>query len=221
MTKHFITEIDHLKELTLALSAEVEDSVRLAVKSLDDRNPELGQQVIDYDRTIDEKEVHLEEECLKILALYQPVAVDLRYVVAVLKLNNDLERIGDLSVNIAERAIFLASRDPVPVPIDFTDMVDKSRAMLKQALDAMVNMDVRVAHQVCAADDEVDAMNREVFVKVQDGIRAHTEHLESLIHLLSVARHLERIADHATNIAEDVIYLVDGVIVRHRAEDYR
>ena len=158
MTKHLTTDIDNLKALTLALSAEVEESMHLAVKALQERDAALAERVIQYDHDIDEKEVRVEEECLKILALHQPVAVDLRFVVAVLKLNNDLERIGDLSVNIAERALFLSSRDPVPVPLDFAGMVEKTQAMLRQALDAMVNLDVEVAYRVCAADDEVRAV---------------------------------------------------------------
>ena len=162
----------------------------------------------------------MEEECLKILALHQPVAIDLRFVVAVLKLNSDLERIGDLAVNIAERAQFLSTREPVPVPLDFGGMAQATRNMLRRALDALVNMDIGAAWEVLKSDDVVDEINREMFVQVQDGIRKHPDMLEALIHLLSASRHLERIADLATNIAEDVIYMVDGEIVRHRAEDY-
>jgi phosphate transport system protein len=220
MAKHLHTDLNHLKEQSLALAAEVEDSVRMAVKSLQERDPSLASRVIDYDHTIDKKEVALEEDCLKILALHQPVAIDLRLVVAILKLNNDLERIGDLAVNIAERAQFLSSREPVPIPMNFEGMAETARDMLRKALDALVNMDIKLAREVLAADDEVDAINREMFVQVQNGIREQPEQTECLIHLLSAARHLERVADHATNIAEDVIYMVDGEIVRHRAENY-
>jgi len=166
-------------------------------------------------------EVDVEEECLKILALYQPVAIDLRFIITALKINNDLERIGDLAVNIAERSEFLARQPEVHVPLDLEKMTEKTQSMLTKSLDALVNMDCDLAHQVCAADDEVDAMNRQMYLTVQDGIRQHPEQLESLIHLLSASRHLERIADHATNIAEDVIYMAEGQIVRHRAEDYQ
>ena len=220
MAKHLHNDLNNLKEHSLALAAEVEESVRMAVKALDERNSSLASRVIDYDHTIDRKEVALEEECLKILALHQPVAVDLRFVVSVLKLNSDLERIGDLAVNIAERAQFLSGREPVAIPMNFNGMAETAREMLRKALDALVNMDIKIAREVLAADDQVDAINREMFVQVQNGIRQHPEQMESLIHLLSAARHLERVADHATNIAEDVIYMVDGEIVRHRAENY-
>ena len=220
MPKHLLTDLNNLKEHSLALAAEVEESVRMAVKALDERNASMASRVIDYDHTIDQKEVALEEECLKILALHQPVAIDLRFVVAILKLNSDLERIGDLAVNIAERAQFLSEREPVQVPMNFSGMAETTRDMLRKALDSLVNMDIKLAREVLVADDVVDAINREMFVQVQNGIREHPEQMESLIHLLSAARHLERVADHATNIAEDVIYMVDGEIVRHRAENY-
>jgi phosphate transport system protein len=165
--------------------------------------------------------VYLEEECLKILALHQPVAIDLRFVIAVLKINNDLERIGDLAVNIAERALFLTSQKPVDIPFDFMGMSEKTKIMLKMSLDALVNMDAKMAHDVCALDDGVDAINRRMYQQVQEGILENPEQIGSLIHCLSTSRHLERIADHATNIAEDVIYMVAGEIVRHKAEDFR
>ncbi|HUJ73429.1 MAG TPA: phosphate signaling complex protein PhoU [bacterium] len=207
--------------MLLSLGADVEGSVYKAVQALDRRDKSMAEQVISGDAAIDKFEVYLEEECLKILALHQPVAIDLRFVIAVLKINNDLERIGDLAVNIAERALFLAAHQPLDVPFDFASMAAKAQQMLKKSLDALVNMDPRMARDVCAADDEVDALNRDMYGRIEDGIRQHPEHLESLIHYLGVSRYLERIADHATNIAEDVIYMVDGDIVRHRAEGYR
>ncbi len=220
MAKHLQTDLSALKEHSLSLAADVEERVRRSVKALQERDASLAQEVMDGDQEIDEREVRLEEECLKILALHQPVAIDLRFVVAVLKLNSDLERIGDLAVNIAERAQFLSTREPVPVPLDFGGMAEATRNMLRQALDALVNLDIGAAWEVLKSDDVVDEINREMFVQVQDGIRKHPDMLDALIHLLSASRHLERIADLATNIAEDVIYMVDGEIVRHRAEDY-
>jgi phosphate transport system protein len=215
MSAHLIHELEQLKRQTFSLVALVEDNLSLAVKAVQDRDRSLAMQVIENDAAIDNAEVAVEEECLKVLALHQPVAVDLRFVVAALKLNSDLERVGDLSVNIAERAVFLAEQEPVPVPFDFDAMAGKAVAMLKKSLDALVNYDASVAAEVCAADDEVDAVNRDMYDQVKKAVQAHPEHLDSLIHLLSVSRHLERIADHATNIAEDVIYLVTGRIVRH------
>lgn len=221
MTEHMKREIDKLKSLLLSLCAVVEKNLSLAVMSIKDRDPQLARKVIDEDIEIDHMEVDLEEECLKILALHQPVAIDLRFIVTALKINNDLERIGDLAVNIAERSEFLASQEPIDVPFDLDLMAEKTQTMLTQSLDALIDMDCNVAYQVCAADDEVDAMNRAMYDQVKKSIIEHPQQIESLIHLLSASRHLERIADHATNIAEDVIYMVEGKIVRHKAEDYK
>lgn len=218
MTIHLHKEIEKLKSMLLSLGADVESSVYKAVQALDKRDTALAEQVIAGDSPIDRFEVYLEEECLKILALYQPVAVDLRYVIAVLKINNDLERIGDLAVNIAERAIYLAKEEPVDVPFDFVGMAEKVRAMLKKALDAMVNQDARQAKEVCAADDEIDAIHKDMYPRIQEAITRNPKHMAALLQFLGVSRYLERIADHATNIAEDVIYMMEGDIVRHRAK---
>lgn len=215
MTAHLIHELEQLKQRLFSVVALVEDNLSLAVKAVQDRDEPLALQVIEKDAAIDHAEVTVEEECLKLLALHQPVAIDLRFIVAVLKLNNDLERIGDLSVNIAERAVFLSKIEPVPVPFEFDDMAAKAAAMLKKSIDALVEHDTELAGEVRASDDEVDAINRDMYEQVKAAIREHPDHLDALIHLLSVSRHLERIADHATNIAEDVIYLVKGCIVRH------
>ena len=221
MSVHLQNEIDKLKKMVISLGADVEDNLHKAVQSLETRDMMLGEKMVAADRSIDKREVDLEEECLKILALHQPVAIDLRFVIAVLKINNDLERIGDLAVNIAEKAVYLSSQPPCDIPFDFTGMAEKTKTMLRNSLESLVNVDVRQARAVCAADDEVDAINREMYDQVQDGIREDIEKLERLIHYLGAARHLERIADLATNIAEDVIYMVDGEIVRHKTEDFR
>ena len=221
MKRHLDRGIDKLKQNILRLSACVENSVQLAVQSVSERNPKLAQSVVETDDEIDALEVEIEEECLQILALHQPVAIDLRFVVSVLKINNDLERIGDEAVNIAERAIFLARNMPVDLPFDFTLMLDKSQVMLRRSLDALMNMDASLARQVGAADDEIDDLNRQMYGHVQDSIRQNPDQVECLIHLLSVSRHLERIADYATNIAEDVVYMIEGEIVRHKVESYQ
>jgi phosphate transport system protein len=221
MSVHLHNEIDKLKKMVISLGTDVEENLHQAVQSLENRDTALGEKIIGADRLIDTREVDLEEECLKILALHQPVAIDLRFVIAVLKINNDLERIGDLAVNIAENAVFLSSQPPIDIPFDFTGMAEKTKAMLKNSLEALVNLDSKGARAVCMADDEVDAINREMYGQVQDGIREDITKLERLIHYLGVARHLERVADLATNIAEDVIYMADGEIVRHRTEDFR
>lgn len=216
MSIHLRREIDKIKRQLLTLSAVVEESVQKAVKSLSERDERLARRVVERDIDIDDMEVDLEEECLKILALHQPVAIDLRFIIAVLKINNDLERIGDLAVNIAERAIYLSTREPVEIPFDFQRMSEVAQSMLHRSLDALVNMDYPLANQVCAADDEVDELNRVMYGKVKEGIRKRPEQLDSLIHFLAVSRQLERIGDHATNIAQDVMYMIEGQIVRHR-----
>lgn len=221
MPVHLQREIENLKKKLLTLSATVETAVRDATLSIENRDYDLAQKIIHNDPRIDQLEVEVEEDCLKILALYQPVAIDLRFIVAVLKINADLERIGDLAVNIAERSAFLSKHPPVGFSLGLVEMADKAQDMLKHSLDALVNLSSGLAQEVCASDDAVDAMNRQMYLRIQDAIRSNPNQLESLIHLLSVSRHLERIADHATNIAEDVIYMVEGHIARHRTEDYK
>ena len=221
MPKHLQREIENLKRKILNLGARVETVVHEAIRSIEERDAALAQKIIDQDIEIDHTEVEVEEDCLKILALYQPVAIDLRFIVAILKINSDLERIGDLAVNIAERSVFLASVPQVNASLDFARMSKKTESMLNKCLDALVNMSSELANEVCADDDEVDAMNRQMYLKIQEAIQEYPDQVPSLIHLLSVSRHLERIADHATNIAEDVIYMIEGRIVRHKAEDYK
>ena len=221
MAKHLQREIENLKKKLLALGARVETSVRDAALSIEQQDTDLAQKVIDDDIEIDNTEVEVEENCLKILALHQPVAIDLRFIVAVLKINNDLERIGDLAVNVAERAIYLATHPKVNIASDLLDMAQSAKSMLKESLDALINHDAELAHKVCASDDIVDDMNRQMYLKVQDAIIKNPEQISTLIHLLSASRHLERIADHTTNIAEDVIYMVEGQIIRHKTEEYK
>ncbi len=220
MSFHLQKAIQNLKKKILTLGGYVEENVGLAVKALERRNAALAQEVIKNDDRIDQMEVEVEEEGLKMLALYQPVAIDLRFIVVVIKINNELERIGDIAVNIAERALFLSSHEPLKLYFDFPEMADKAQAMLKNSLDALVNMDAALAKKVCADDDEVDAMNRENYEKVNKGVKQYLDDVDALIHLLNVSRHLERIADLASNIAEDVVYMVTGEIIRHRLEDF-
>jgi len=221
MPKHLQKEIENLKKSILNLGARVEETVREATLAIEQRDEQLARKIIDQDYIIDQQEVTIEEECLKILALHQPVAIDLRFIITVLKINSDLERIGDLAVNIAERAAFLAAQPRTGISFDFMKMAHAARTLLKKSLDALVNLSVETAREVCAEDDEIDAMNREMYLKVQQTIAAHPEQIESLIHLLSTSRHLERIGDHATNIAEDIIYMIEGNIVRHKTEEYK
>lgn len=220
MSRHFQREIELLKKKILAVGSVVEESIAKAIASVMKHDAALAASVVEGDDEIDNMEVDVEEDCLKILALHQPVAIDLRFVVAVLKINNDLERMADLGVNIARRAEYLAKQPKFDVPAGMEAMAQKTQTMVKHSLDALVEADSHLARQVCLADNEVDQYNRQMHVLIQDQIRQSPDQVERLFHLLSVSRHLERIADLATNVAEDVIYTVEGEIVRHRTASF-
>jgi phosphate transport system protein len=215
MTRHLVREVDKLKKMILGLSTQVEEVLFKAVKSVDEGDAVLAEAVVTGDREIDLEEVEVEEECLKILALHQPVAIDLRFIIAVLKINSDLERIADLAVNIASRARSLTKLPKVQAPLDYNTMAEKVQLMLHKSLQALVKMDATLAREVMRSDDEVDAMHREMYSKLSALIRQNPNDADAYIHYLSVSRNLERVADHTTNIAEDVIYMIDGEIVRH------
>lgn len=218
MSKHLHRDLEHLQRDVMTLATAVEEAIYKAARSLTDRDLTLAQQVIDGDAYVDDLENRVDEECLKILALHQPVAVDLRRIAAVFMINTDLERIGDLAVDIAERAITLARPPHVTVPQKLTAMSDQAAAMVRQGLDAFVNLDVRLARRVIRLDDLVDRLNGEIIQELIAVMKQSPELVEPALSLFSAVRHLERIADHATNIAEDVVYLVEGEIVRHRPE---
>ncbi len=218
MEAHLQREIENLKKRILALCAEVETDLLAAVRAMERGDGGLARDVIEGESRTNAMEVDVEEECLKLLALYQPVAGDLRYIIAVLKINQDLERIGDLAVHIAERSLVLCDTPAPTLGFRLGLMSEKARAMLKQALDAFVNLDGNAARLVCAADGEVDNLNHEIYVQVRNAVMKEPALFDSLLQILSIGRHLERIADHATNIAEDVIYLAEGRIVRHQQE---
>jgi phosphate transport system protein len=221
MAIHLQRELDNLKKKILRESTIVEENFERAVRSVEKRDAGLARTVVDEDKAVDTMEIEVEEDCLKVLALHQPVATDLRFIVAVLKINNDLERIGDLTVNIAERSLVLAERKDFAFTSNFPNMMEKARAMLKNCLDSLVNLDAKLALSVCAADDEVDALYREMFDKVKTGIMQEPGRVDDYLQMLSITRHLERIADHTTNIAEDVIYMIEGAIIRHSGGKYK
>jgi len=209
-------EIERLKKDLLALSALVEERLYAAARAVEARDRELAQQVIDGDDDIDRAEVELEEACLKVLALHQPVAGDLRFVVMALKIDNDLERVGDMAVNIAKRARHLAKRPAITAPLDIHAMTDKVWRQLKKSLDAFVRSDPSAAREVLREDESTDDLyksGRRVLIAT---MREHPESVDALVDYLWVLRSCERIGDHATNIAEDVIYLVEGAIARHK-----
>ncbi len=215
MSVHLQREIERLKKDLLSLCGLVEDQVQGAVRALLERDEEAAERIEIRDFDIDQREVELEETCLKILALHQPVAADLRFIVSALKINNDLERIGDLAVNVARKAITFC-RNPMPeIPFDIRGMWQKVQAMVRDSMDALVNMDPELANDVCGRDHEIDRMKRDIRLEAEAMIRRDPEQTTPLLTLAAAARNLERIADHATNIAEDVIYMVEGRIARH------
>lgn len=215
MSVHLQREIERLKKNLLALCALVEEQVQMAVRALLERDVELARRVEHRDLEIDHREVEVEEECLKALALHQPVASDLRFIVSAMKMNSDLERIGDLAVNIAHKALTVAAQAPAEIPFDLAAMWQKTQRMLRDSLDALVNLDARLAHDVCARDNEVDQWKHDIRRRAERLMQENPSQIPVLLNLLAVSRNLERIADHATNIAEDVIYMVEGRIIRH------
>jgi phosphate transport system protein len=218
MSKHLQRDLDNLQREIVTQAAAVEEAVYKAIRALQDRDAVPAQEVIAGEAPIDAQENHVEEECLKILALHQPVAVDLRRTATILKINTDLERMADLAVDIAERALVLTQPPFIPVPERLQLMTDLTATMVRQSLDAFINLDPRQARRVWRLDDEVDRYNEAIIQEVLDTMKQSPELIEPGLSLFSATRHLERIADHATNIAEDVIYLVEGEIVRHRPE---
>ena len=216
---HFFQELDRLTADLLGLAGMVEESIRDALRALDERRPDLARRVIDADAAIDREEVRIEEECVRILVLSSPVAGDMRRVIAVLNIDNDLERIADLAVDIAEEAQALAGRpDDLPIAGSLGAMADRALQMVRDSLNAFVGSDVALARAVLAMDDEVDRLDRASREEALALIRADPGRADAALRMFSVARHLERIADHATNIAEDMVYLKEGAIIRHRAE---
>ncbi len=218
MSKHLERDLEELHQDILALAGAVEEAIYSAIRALQGRDVNLARKVIKGDDLIDQQENRIEEECLKMLALHQPVAADLRRIAAVLKINTDLERMADLAVDIAERALCLAELPSLPIPEKLQHMTDLTTGMVRQSLEAFVKQDTREARTVCRLDDEVDRYNAEIIRELIQAMRSSPEMIEPALSLFSATRHLERIADHATNIAEDVIYLVEGEIVRHRPE---
>jgi phosphate transport system protein len=216
MSLHLQRDLDALKKEILQLGNLVETAINTSIIALNNREAALGRKVAELEQEINEKEVYIEEECLKILALHQPVAVDLRFIVVVLKVNNDLERMGDFADNIAKRAVFLSSQEPIPVFSEFVNELPiLVRSMVRKSLDALVTLDVELAQTVIDMDDQVDEINRRMYTEVQNIIRHDVSKTEVAISMLSTSRYMERIADLSTNIAEDVLFMVEGKVVRH------
>lgn len=217
MSIHLSKEINKLKKMMSELCTAVEESMKIAIVSVINHDAKLARKVIEHDKEIDNMEIELEEECLKILALHQPVAIDLRYVIACMKMNNDLERIGDLSANIAKNAVVISDMEYVEAfeRSHLELMMRRSQKMLQDSLDALFEMDEELANAVRDSDDEVDELNKKMHIDINNAIQKYPEKVEYFIRLLVVSRHIERIADYATNISEDIIYMINGEIVRH------
>jgi phosphate transport system protein len=211
-------DLEKLQRSILRMAGAVEEAIYQATKALQDRSPTVARRVIDGDGEIDRLENEVQDECLKILALHQPVAVDLRRVSAVLLISTDLERMGDLAVGIAERAVSLADPPHPTIPARIAQMTQRATEMVRRSLDAFVNLDPAAARAVIRLDDEVDADNEAIIAELIAEMKANPDRIEPGMSLFSAVRHVERIADHATNVAEDVIYLVEGEVVRHHPE---
>jgi len=216
---HFQKELEKLKENLLRMAALVEKVISDAVQSLMKRDSELAQKTITSDDAINDLEIAIEEMCLKLLALRQPMAIDLRFITAAMKIVTDLERMGDQAVNIAERAISLNQEPQLKPYIDLPRMAEIVQSMVKDVLDAFVKQDSKLARSVCERDDLVDGLNDQVFRELLTYMISDSKTITRAVHLMIVSRCLERIADHATNIAEDVIFMVDARVIKHHAEE--
>jgi phosphate transport system protein len=215
MSVHLQADLTALHKDLLSMSASVEDMIHRAVAQLSNPSIEDARELIDQDTAIDRWDVRIEENCLKMLALHQPVAIDLRRITAVLKIVAELERVADLATNITERACGLLDSPEVVVPDELKEMAQHAVNMLHRAIDAYVDLDSDTARQVCAEDDEIDAANEHLINQLIQQMHQHPDRVDPLLHLFSAVRQVERVADHATNIAEDVVYLVEGRIIRH------
>ncbi|MEL6104750.1 MAG: phosphate signaling complex protein PhoU [Planctomycetota bacterium] len=216
MSKLLEREITSLREQLVSQFMVVEQMIQMAVRSLVQRRPDFADRVMESDAGVDETDVKIEEECLRLLALHQPVTVDMRWLVTVIKVNGELERMADAACNIAERAKALALFPTFRVPDELNEMVDQAIGMVRRALDSFVNSDARMASDVIEMDDLVDALNRVIIDQLHEDMKQDPDLIEPAIHCFSASRHLERIADLAENLAEEVIYLVRGEIVRHK-----
>lgn len=217
MSKHLLRDLEELSSELLQLSRVVEDQLSTALSCLMARDGDAALKVVDADDDIDRMEVKLEENALKVLALHQPVAADLRFVIASIKINNDLERIADIAANIAKRAVDVARLPPVAPPEAFEEMAERARLMVRQSITALIRRDSVLAKQVTREDDAVDQLNRQITRHLRERMKdCAPEQVDAMLRWMSAVRHVERVADLSVNIAEDVIYMTEGEIVRHK-----
>ena len=216
---HFQKELEALKENLLKMAAVVEEAIRNSVQSLVKRDSDLARKAFEVEDRINKMELAIDDMCLKLLALRQPMATDLRFITSAMKITTDLERMGDQAVNISERALSLNQEPQIKPYIDIPRMAEIAQSMVKDVLDAFVNRDPKLARSVCARDDVVDGLNDQVVRELTTYMVSDPKTIPRSVHLMIVARCLERIADHATNIAEDVIFMVDALVIKHHADE--
>ena len=216
--RHFIEELDYLRSRLLEMSSLVEDSVYRSVLSLTDKDPAQAQKVLQNEAEINRMEIEIDDLAVRLLALQQPMATDLRLLTSAIKINNDLERMGDLAVNIVERALSLINEPLIKPLIDIPAMATRVQSMIRKSLDSFVKRDAELARTVLVSDDAVDELRDSIYEELIAFMERDPKTVRQAINLMFVARNLERLADHATNIAEDVLFLVEGVDVRHHAE---
>jgi phosphate transport system protein len=221
MERLFDEELKNLKEKLLRMAALVEESISLSIEGLKNQKEDLAQEVLRKEEAVNLLDVEIDETCLRLLALRQPMAGDLRFITSAMKIGSELERMGDLAVNIAERTLELLKAPLLKPLIDIPRMAKLAQSMVKDSLDAFINKDEELARSVCRRDDEVDALNDQIFRELLTYMMQDPMSVERAVGLILVGRHLERIADHATNIGEDVIYLAKGKTIKHHIDKKR
>ncbi len=220
MPRHFDVELNGLKQKLLIMATKAEEAVQKSLTSVITRNSDLARDVITDDIQLNNAELEIEEQAFKLLALRQPVATDLRLIIATMRMATTLERIGDQGVNIAERALELNNAPPVDLSIDLKALTDLTLGMVRTSIDAFVQQDPKLAMQVCVRDTEVDLLDDEYTQKILDSMIQEARWVTRLHHFIIIVRNLERIADLATNIAEDIVFIVEGRVIKHRCEDW-
>jgi phosphate transport system protein len=220
MARHFDLELDGLKQKLLVMATAAEEAVQKSLSSVTARDSDMARDVITDDIRLNNAELEIEEQAFKLLALRQPVATDLRLIIATMRIATTLERIGDQGVNIAERALELNNAEPVDLPIDLRPLAELTLGMVRTSIDAFVQQDPRLAMQVCVRDSEVDLLDDEYTQKILDSMISEARWVIRLHHFIIIVRNLERIADLATNIAEDIVFIVEGRVIKHRCEDW-
>ena len=219
MERHFDQQLGTLRKNLIQMASMVETAIANAVKSLIERDSELARLVVQSDEQVDALELEIDKQCVDLLALRQPLAIDLRFITSSIKITNNLERMGDLAVNIAERVIPLSQEPQLKPLIDIPRMATITQTMVKDSIDAFVNRDTELARSVYQRDSTVDAMNDQIFRELLTYMMQDPANITRAVHLILISRHLERIADHSTNIAEEVVYIVKAKVVKHRGYD--